>query len=89
MNNINKLINIGFGNVVIASRIVAIVTPNSAPMKRFKEDARQNGKLIDVTHGRRTRSIIITDSGHIMLSAVQSETISQRIMSETSTTSAL
>ena len=89
MNNINKLINIGFGNVVIASRIVAIVTPNSAPMKRFKEDARQNGKLIDVTHGRRTRSIIITDSGHIMLSAVQSETISQRIMSETSATSAL
>ena len=83
------MINIGFGDVVIASRIVAIVTPNSAPMKRFKEDARQNGKLIDVTHGRRTRSIIITDSGHIMLSAVQSETISQRIMSETSTTSAL
>ena len=82
MNNINKLINIGFGNVVVGSRIVAVVTPNSAPMKRFKEDARQAGKLIDVTHGRRTRSIIITDSGHIMLSAVQSETISQRIISE-------
>ena len=86
MNTINKLVNIGFGNVVVATRIVAVVTPNSAPMKRFKEDARQAGKLIDVTHGRRTRSIIITDSGHIMLSAVQSETISQRIMSEPSST---
>ena len=84
MNNINKLVNIGFGNIVVGCRIVAVVTPNSAPMKRFKEDARQAGKLIDVTHGRRTRSIIITDSGHIMLSAVQSETISQRIMSEPS-----
>ena len=85
MNNINKLVNIGFGNIIVASRIVAVVTPNSAPMKRFKEDARQGGKLIDVTHGRRTRSIIITDSGHIILSAVQSETISQRIISEPST----
>ena len=84
MNTINKLVNIGFGNVVVACRIVAVVTPNSAPMKRFKEDARQAGKLIDVTHGRRTRSIIITDSGHIILSAVQSETISQRIISESS-----
>lgn len=86
MNNINKLINIGFGNIVVGCRIVAIVSPNSAPMKRFKEDARQAGKLVDVTHGRRTRSIIITDSGHIMLSAVQSETISQRIKSEPSST---
>ena len=84
MNNINKLINIGFGNIVVGCRIVAVVSPNSAPMKRFKEDARQAGKLVDVTHGRRTRSITITDSGHIMLSAVQSETISQRIMSEPS-----
>ena len=84
MSSINKLINIGFGNVVVAYRIVAVVNPNSAPMKRFKEDARQAGKLIDVTHGRRTRSIIITDSDHILLSAVQSETISQRIMSESS-----
>ena len=86
MNNINKLINIGFGNIVVGCRIVAVVRPNSAPMKRFKEDARQAGKLVDVTHGRRTRSIIITDSGHIMLSAVQSETISQRIKSEPSST---
>ncbi len=86
MNNINKLINIGFGNIVVGCRIVAVVSPNSAPMKRFKEDARQAGKLVDVTHGRRTRSIIITDSGHIMLSAVQSETISQRIKSEPSST---
>ncbi len=83
MNTTNQLINIGFGNIVIASRIVAIVTPNSAPMKRFKEDARESGKLIDVTHGRKTRSIIITDSGHIMISAVQPETISQRMELET------
>ncbi|MGA1875770.1 MAG: DUF370 domain-containing protein [bacterium] len=82
MDNNNHLINIGFGNIVISSRIVSIVTPNSAPMKRFKEDARQAGKLIDVTHGRRTRSIIITDSGHIILSAIQPETICQRISHE-------
>ncbi|MBI2371102.1 MAG: DUF370 domain-containing protein [Deltaproteobacteria bacterium] len=76
-----KLLNIGFGNVVVASRIVAIVTPNSAPMKRLKEDAREGKKLIDATQGRRTRSIIITDSDHIILSAVQTETISQRFLS--------
>ena len=83
MDNNNYLINIGFGNIVVSSRIVSIVTPNSAPMKRFKEDARQAGKLVDVTHGRRTRSIIITDSGHIILSAIQPETICQRISHET------
>ena len=83
MDNNNHLINIGFGNIVVSSRIVSIVNPNSAPMKRFKEDARQTGKLIDVTHGRRTRSIIITDSGHIILSAIQPETICQRICHET------
>jgi regulator of extracellular matrix RemA (YlzA/DUF370 family) len=74
------LLNIGFGNIVVADRIVAIVTPNSAPMKRLKEDAKDGKRLIDGTHGRRTRSIIITDSNHVILSAVQAETISQRFV---------
>lgn len=77
-----KLINIGFGNSVISNRVIAIVSPNSAPMKRLKEDARENKRLIDVTQGRRTRSIIITDSNHVILSAVQAETIAQRLSSE-------
>ena len=66
-----KLLNIGFGNVVVTSRVVAIVTPSSAPIKRLKEGAREVGMLVDATQGRRTRSIIITDSNHIILSAVQ------------------
>lgn len=74
-----KLINIGFGNVVPASRVVAIVSPDSAPMKRLKEDARKSGKLVDTTQGRRTRSIIVTDSDHIILSAVQAETVAMRM----------
>ena len=78
----HKLINIGFGNIVLASRIIAIITPSSAPMKRFKEEAKEKNKLIDATHGRRTRAIIITDSDHVILSAVQPETISQRFLSE-------
>jgi len=78
---INKLINIGFGNVILASRIVAILAPDSAPMKRLKEEARTNGKLLDATHGRRTRAIIITDSDHVVLSAVQPETVVQRFLS--------
>ncbi|KJS32123.1 MAG: hypothetical protein VR64_08430 [Desulfatitalea sp. BRH_c12] len=73
-----NLLNIGFGNTVAADRIVAIVSPNSAPMKRLKDDARDENHLIDATHGRRTRSIIIMDSNHIVLSAIQAETISQR-----------
>ena len=72
------LLNIGFGNTVVAGRIVAIVTPGSAPMKRLKEEAREERKLIDATQGRRTRSVIITDSNHVILSAIQAETISQR-----------
>lgn len=72
------LLNIGFGNTVVASRIVAIVTPGSAPMKRLKEDAKEEKRLIDATQGRRTRSILITDSNHVILSAIQAETISQR-----------
>jgi regulator of extracellular matrix RemA (YlzA/DUF370 family) len=74
------LLNIGFGNTVVAGRIVAIVTPNSAPMKRLKEEAKEGRRLIDATQGRRTRSIVITDSNHVILSAIQAETVSQRFV---------
>jgi hypothetical protein len=73
------MVNLGFGNVVMAQRVVAIVAPESAPIKRMKEDARSDGRLIDATCGRRTRAIIITDSNHVILSAVQPETMTQRI----------
>jgi hypothetical protein len=73
-----NLLNIGFGNTVVAERVIAIVSPNSAPMKRLKDEARDEKRLVDATHGRRTRSIIIMDSNHIVLSAIQAETISQR-----------
>ena len=72
------LLNIGFGNTVVAERVVAIVSPNSAPMKRLKDEAKVDKRLINATHGRRTRSIIVMDSNHIVLSAIQAETISQR-----------
>jgi len=77
-----KLINVGFGNVVVANRIVAIVSPGSAPIKRMKEAAREKGKLIDATCGRRTRAVIITDSDHIILSAIQPETVANRVLEE-------
>jgi regulator of extracellular matrix RemA (YlzA/DUF370 family) len=77
-----KLLNIGFGNTVVADRVVAIVSPGSAPMKRLKEDAKMGKKLIDATMGRRTRAIIITDSNHIILSGVQAETIAQRFVAD-------
>jgi len=73
-----NLLNIGFGNLVVADRIVAIMAPNSAPMKRLKDEAREEKQLLDATHGRRTRSIIILDSNHVVLSGIQAETISQR-----------
>ena len=73
------LLNIGFGTTVVADRVVAIVPPNSAPMKRLKDEAKDDKRLIDATHGRRTRSIIIMDSNHVILSAIQAETISQRL----------
>jgi regulator of extracellular matrix RemA (YlzA/DUF370 family) len=73
-----RLLNIGFGNSVVAERVVAIVSPNSAPMKRLKDEAKEDNRLIYATHGRKTRSIIIMDSNHIILSAIQAETISQR-----------
>ncbi|AFG36010.1 MULTISPECIES: DUF370 domain-containing protein [Fervidobacterium] len=74
------LINIGFGNVIAGDRVIAIVNPESAPLKRLKEDAKNEGKLIDATYGRKTRSILITDSNHIILSAIQPETIAQRFI---------
>ena len=77
-----KLINIGFGNYVVRSRVVAIVNPTSSPMRRMREDARDDHRLIDATQGRKTRSIIIADSNHVILSAVQPETIAQRLEQE-------
>lgn len=74
------LINIGFGNVVSANRIISIVSPESAPIKRIVTVARENDKLIDATYGRRTRAVIITDSDHVVLSAVQPETVGQRVL---------
>ncbi|WP_455432174.1 extracellular matrix/biofilm regulator RemA [Tepidimicrobium xylanilyticum] len=79
-----KLINIGFGNIVSANRIIAIVSPESAPIKRMIQDARDSGILIDATYGRRTRAVIITDSNHIILSAVQPETVAQRLNNKSS-----
>lgn len=74
-----KLINIGFGNIVVANRIIAMVSPESAPIKRVIQEARDKGVLIDATYGRRTRAVIITDSAHVILSAVQPETVAQRL----------
>ena len=74
-----KLINIGFGNVVSANRLVAIVSPESAPIKRIIQEARDRGMLIDATYGRRTRAVIVTDSDHIILSAVQPITVAHRL----------
>ncbi len=76
-----KLVNIGFGNIVSANRIVAIVSPDSAPIKRIITEARDEGVLIDATYGRRTRAVIITDSDHVILSAVQPETVANRLAS--------
>lgn len=73
-----RLLNIGFGNKVSAERIVAIVTPGSAPVKRLKDDARQTGRLVNATQGRKTRSVLIMDSKHVILSAINTETIAQR-----------
>ena len=77
-----RLINIGFGNYVLAGRVVGSVSPASSPMKRLREDARAEGRLIDATQGRKTRSILVTDSNHVILSSIQPETISQRFAQE-------
>ena len=78
------LLNIGFGNFVVSGRVVAIVNPSSSPMRRLREDARQEGRLIDATQGRKTRAIIVTDSNHVILSAIQAETVGQRFSAEES-----
>lgn len=74
-----KLINIGFGNMVSANKLVAIVSPDSAPIKRIISDAKERGMLIDATYGRRTRAVVITDSDHVILSALQPETVANRL----------
>lgn len=80
-----KLVNIGFGNLVSANRMIAIVSPESAPIKRIIQDAKERGTLIDATHGRRTRAVIITDSDHVILTYLQSETVANKISDENST----
>lgn len=75
-----KLINIGFGNIVTANRVIAIVSPESAPIKRLIADAKEKGQLIDATYGRRTRAVIMTDSNHVLLSAIQPETVANRFV---------
>lgn len=81
-NHSIKLVNIGFGNIVSASRVIAIISPESAPVKRIIQSARDQGLLIDATYGRRTRAVIIMDSSHVILSAVQPETVSHRFGAE-------
>ena len=80
-----KLINIGFGNMVSAGRLIAIVSPESAPIKRMVQEARDRGVLVDATYGRRTRAVLITDSDHIILSALQPETVANRLEDEKDT----
>ena len=80
-----KLINIGYGNMVSSARLVAIVSPESAPIKRVIADARERGSLIDATYGRRTRAVIVMDSGHVILSAISPETVSARAAGRTDT----
>jgi len=75
-----QLINIGFGNIVSANRVIAIVSPESAPIKRIINEARESGHLVDATYGRRTRAVIITDSSHVILSAIQPETVAHRFV---------
>lgn len=81
-NQRQRLVSLGFGNFVVSGRIIAIVDPASAPMRRLREDARQEGRLIDATQGRKTRAIVVTDSNHVILSAIQAETIGQRFLAE-------
>jgi regulator of extracellular matrix RemA (YlzA/DUF370 family) len=77
-----KLVSIGFGNSVVSRRVVAIISPSAAPIKRMRDEAKEEKRLIDATQGRRTRSVIVTDSNHVILSAIQSETIAQRFSPE-------
>lgn len=77
-----RMINIGFGNMIASDRIVAVVSPDSAPIKRMVQDARDKGRLIDASYGRKSRAVIFTDSDHIILCAVQPETVSSRVSEE-------
>ena len=77
-----KMVNIGFGNLIAASKVIAVVSPDSAPIKRLVQDAKDSGRAVDVTCGRRTRSVLITDSENVFLSAIQAETISNRLSGE-------
>jgi len=77
-----NLVNIGYGNAVSAEKVIAIVAPSSAPIKRIIQDARDSNKLIDATYGRKTRAVIITDSNHVVLSALQAETVANRLLGE-------
>lgn len=78
-----KLVNIGFGNIVAANRIISIISPESAPIKRIIQEARDKGMLVDATYGRRTRAVVVVDSGHIILSALQPETVANRLVAQT------
>ena len=78
-----KLVNIGFGNIVAANRIISIISPESAPIKRIIQEARDKGMLVDATYGRHTRAVVVVDSGHIILSAVQPETVANRLVAQT------
>lgn len=75
-----ELLNLGFGSTVVAQRVVTILAPNSSPMKRLKDEAKDERRLIDATHGRKTRAMVVTDSNHVILSAIQAETLSQRFL---------
>ena len=77
-----RLINIGFGNMISANRLISIVSPESAPIKRLIQDARETGSLVDATHGRRTRAVLIMDSEHVVLSSLQPETVANRFEAE-------
>ena len=78
-----KLVNIGFGNIVAANRIISIISPESAPIKRIIQEARDKGMLVDATYGRRTRAVVVVDSGHSIRSAVQPETVANRLVAQT------
>jgi regulator of extracellular matrix RemA (YlzA/DUF370 family) len=77
-----QLLNVGLGNFVVAVRVVAVVNPASSPMRRMREDAKKDGRIIDATQGRKTRSLVVTDSNHVILSAIQTETLRQRFQEE-------
>ena len=78
-SSVPRLLNVGYGNMLVASRVIAVVSSTPAPMRRLRDDASERGKLIDATQGRRTRSIVITDSDHVVLSAINPETLSARL----------